>query len=91
MQIGASETNGLTAVLSINNDRSWTKIEITYLVHARDDLWVGNFVANNFQWMGCDRNNGQLKNAVVQAGIAGFRTNTNIRSAALSFISGIRT
>ena len=91
IQIGASDKGWLSIVLSIDNDYSWRKIEIIYLVHARNDIWVGSFVGNSFQWVACDKSNGQYKTAVVQTGVVAFNAGRNIKTGAVAFISGIRT
>lgn len=88
VQIGPSN-KGLSMVLLIGNDNSWKKIEINYLVTARNDFWVGTFVSASFPLIGCWRND--IRYATLKSSIPSLAEARVSSAKALAFLSGVRT
>lgn len=88
VQIGQSN-KGLSMVLMIGNENNWRKIEISYLITARDDMWIGTFVSSTFPLIGCWRNDN--RNAVLKSSIPSLADSRVINTKAIAFLSGVRT
>lgn len=88
VQIGPSD-KGMSLVLMISNDYSWKKIDITYMITARTDLWIGSYVASTFPFIGCWRNG--YRSSILQSSIPSLAVARVAKTGAVAFISGVRT
>ena len=77
-------------ILLINNDNSWSRLKISYLITARQDLWTGAFLVDTLSYYNRSNNNFEIQYVIPDwkglgaarvegfTGLAGMRTSANV-------------
>ena len=108
MVVGSMENKtNAKIILFVNNDNSWIRITVTYIITSRNDLFIGSFAAlgsllnqtgKTYSYEYCIKNWTQPKTKITSVAVlSGFRTSVflipqiKVNSGKINIKTGIIT
>lgn len=86
MRAKQSEFGNSISFILLIHDKSWTKVDVSYLASSRSDVLAGSFIADTFPLFGCDKKS--TDSGVVKHSIPALAQG---KYEIAAFISGLKT
>ena len=88
IQVGFKDRGkAVSIVLLASGVSAWRKVVVSYLIHARDDFWVGAYSGSSFPFLGCWKK--EQRSAAIYSTIDGLKFQQDVK--AIVFVSALRT